>query len=159
MLTAKRLKELLKYNPETGIFTRLVDVNTKFLAGQVAGCLCTTSGYVMLKVDGKQYRAHRLAFLYMYGKWPKGQVDHIEGDKADNRMSKLKVVTSRGNQSNRYTHRNGRLVGTSFHKMTGKWQAKIVFDKKAVYLGLYTTEKEAHEAYIKALNGLNEGDK
>jgi len=105
MLTQKRLKELLRYNPETGHFTWLVSTAWRIKVGDVAGSVSTCSGkkYIETNVDGERYRLHRLVFLYMTGEMPHNHVDHINGNGLDNRWINLRQVTLREN------HRNTRL--------------------------------------------------
>ena len=91
MLTQKRLKELLLYNPDTGLFIRKKRVSSNALRGAVAGGI--VHGYVRIKIDRKVYSAHRLAFLYMVGYFPETTVDHINRVTNDNRWKNLREVT------------------------------------------------------------------
>ena len=106
-------------------------------------------GYVVAPGNGSIY-LHRLITNA-----PNGMVvDHINGNQLDNRKSNLRICTNRENQQNRYTHRSGRLVGSSFHKRSGKWQCVMMIDGKLTHKGLFKTELEAHEAYKEALKEL-----
>lgn len=156
MLTQNELKEQLNYNVETGIFTRKVSVSPRVKVGGVAGGL-NEYGYILIQVNKKDYRAHRLAWLYVYGVWPKGQIDLINGVKTDNRIGNLRDVTNRQNQQNTYKHRNGKLVGATYHKHNKKWVSQIYINGKQINLGYFNTEQEAHEAYLKFLE--ENGDK
>src|SRR5690606_34614864 len=99
MLTQQRLKELLYYDPETGIFTRLVGRSgPRARAGDVAGS-DNGKGYIRIYVDGRPYKAHRLAWFYMHGEWPE-EIDHRNGERADNRLSNLRPVTRQQNNLN-----------------------------------------------------------
>jgi len=100
MITQQELKELLHYNPETGIFTRKTKVNRNKVIGSIAG---TTDfhGYVAIAIDGKKYKAHRLAWLYMYGKFPDNCIDHINNITTDNRIVNLRDATLSQNQCNK----------------------------------------------------------
>ena len=91
MITQEELKELLDYNPETGLFTWNVynNIKNKTTAGTF------NDGYIQIKIKQKIYQAHRLAWLYVYGEWPKGQIDHINGIRDDNRIENLRDVTNR----------------------------------------------------------------
>jgi hypothetical protein len=149
-LNQERLKEILDLDVSASVFTRKTSGNG-FNKGDVAGCV-NNRGYVHIRIAGKKYLAHRLVWLWVYGEWPKGQLDHLSGDKLDNRISNLKDVTCRENQQNQSRHRNGRLVGCYFHKQTSKWCARIKIEGSMKYLGLYPTELEAHNAYMSALN-------
>lgn len=144
MLTQERLKELLYYSPETGVFiwrSHEEPTNVK-----IAGCV-KRDGYWDIKIAKKAYKAHRLVWLWVYGCWPDGSLDHINGNKTDNRISNLRCVTSRQNMQNLFSHRNGKLVGCRFHKRAQKWEGRIKIAGKHLYLGLFPTELEANEAY------------
>jgi hypothetical protein len=85
-LTAERLRELLNYDPDTGVFTWRVRPVHSHRVGDIAGSVRTTRGYRLIGVAGRVYKAHRLAWLYMMGEWPKDQIDHINRDPSDNRF-------------------------------------------------------------------------
>lgn len=153
MITQEYLKKLLHYDENTGIFTWLVSKAKRIQVGSVAGYI-TPRGYIYINIDKKLYLAHRLAWLYIYGTWPINQIDHINGIKNDNRIENLRDVTVRKNSQNKKIHRNGKLVGCYFNKNNKKWRAKIQIKNKDYHLGLYNTEQEAHEAYLKFLNNL-----
>lgn len=150
-ITLKILKELLDYFPLTGIFTRKVAIPySKVKVGDTAGGT-NGEGYTHIGIDGKKYKAHRLAWLYHYGEWPKGQIDHLNGVRTDNRICNLRDVTNRQNSNNKKRHREGHLVGTFFDKRRGTWQARIYVKGKCKYLGTFNTQQEASDAYQKAL--------
>jgi hypothetical protein len=139
--------DLLRYDPDTGkLFWK--ESRGVVAKGDEAGRL-HHKGYVQVGVNGRRYLAHRVAWLLTHGEWPEGQIDHINGVRDDNRISNLRVVTHRGNQQNRKEHRHNRLVGATF--ICGRWQSQIQIDGKRIYIGLFDTEQEAHEAYIAAL--------
>ena len=114
MITQERLKEVLKYNSETGEFTR------KIAKG---GKIKDSSGYILISVDGEKYYAHRLAWLYMYGEFPKNSIDHINKIKDDNHLYNLRDVTSIENQRNRFLNINNKsgFLGVSWYKPLSKW--------------------------------------
>ena len=149
-LTQARLKDLLHYNPDTGIFIWIASLKNGVRIGSVAGTL--DSGYIRIKIQGRLYLAHRLAWLYTYREWPKDQIDHINMFKNDNRISNLREATRSENFANRRTYANSvsGLKGASWKKSRGKWQADITINGKSKYLGLFTTKQEAHAAYCKA---------
>lgn len=104
------LKEYLHYNPNTGIFTwiKLSSKYSRIKIGQKAGCN-NGAGYICIEINNKNYKAHRLAWYLYYGTWPKGQIDHINGVKEDNRINNLRDVTSSTNSKNRTYHRKREL--------------------------------------------------
>lgn len=120
VLTAARLRELLHYNPSTGKFTRVITERAKRKVGRDA------HGYLSIGVDYQRYLAHRLAFLYMTGKWPDGDVDHIDGDPSNNCWSNLRSVTRSQNNLNRHRldarNKSGH-TGVRWHEKMKKWQA------------------------------------
>jgi hypothetical protein len=158
-LTAQRLREILSYDPDTGLFTRRKWCGGTSRAGSVAGGV-TTGGYIQVGVDGTIYKAHRLAWLYVYGEWPKNDIDHINGVPADNRISNLRDVPRKVNNQNRRKslRGDGALIGTSWRADARKWTAHIKHPNgKNIYLGLFVSEELAHQAYIAAKRRLHEG--
>ena len=150
MLTQERLKELLDYDPETGVFVWKVNKN-RARAGATAGTK-NNRLYTVIRIDRKDYTAHRLAWFYMYGTWPKDQLDHINRVRNDNRIGNLREATMQQNQwnpSKRKDNSSG-YTGVGWHKKTEKWMAYIVINMKQKYLGLFNTPEEAHTAYVKA---------
>jgi AP2 domain. len=153
-LTLERLKELLHYNADTGAFTRIkigTPGNQRFV-NQIAGSR-EVKGYQQIKVDGKKtYKAHRLAWFYMTGKWPDGQIDHINGDKSDNRFSNLRQATPGQNQQNRLSPRTNTSGYKGIYKLPRKrpWRAFIHHNGKQIYLGCFYTREEAAHAYVNA---------
>lgn len=145
MLTQEYLKSILEYNKSTGAFTWRCDMRANKIKGKLAGTL--VDRYLKIKIKKRQYSIHRLAWLYVYGSWPKNQIDHINGDKLDNRIENLRDVTSRQNSQNCGIHRNGKLVGASFHKQHQRWRATVYENGKCKHLGLYDSELEAHNKY------------
>lgn len=147
MMNQQILKELLNYNPDIGIFTWANDRKC-VKAGTKAGTI-TNQGYVRIKILDKVYMAHRLAWLYVYGKLPNDMIDHINHDKADNRIENLREATNQQNQFNKpkskYSKSN--YKGISFHKKSNKWLAQININKVNTYLGIFDTEEEAALAY------------
>ena len=141
----------LSYDPETGHFTWIRSPSNRVKVGQVAGSLCKYRGYRSIRVLGKLYLAHRLAFISM-GKSVPEYVDHVNGIKDDNRWVNLRGATFSQNQQNKVKQRNNTsgYKGVSWNNSRKKWQAHITVDRKTIYLGLYINPKEAHEAYKKA---------
>lgn len=150
-LTQSRLKELLHYDPDTGVFTRRVQTSSRAMIGDVAGSLLP-DGYRRIMIDGGKHRAHRLAWLYMTGEWPTNQLDHMNGVRDDNRIANLREATNAENKQNREISKNNRsgFMGVSWHKHTRKWVAHIQIAGSKKHLGLFTTPEAAHAAYLAA---------
>jgi len=147
ILTQKQLKEVLFYDAETGIFTRRVNSLNNKNIGDTAGSV--QNGYVKIRVLGKMYRAHRLAWLYMTGAFPAKLIDHINGIGTDNRFSNLRNVSQSVNMQNVRNARANSNTGILGVKQSGsKYTARIVVDKKRHYLGTFDNAKLAHDAYI-----------
>lgn len=144
------LTEILSYDYNDGILTWKIPPCRWIKAGAIAGSK-DTKKHVYIHINGKLYAAHRLAWYMHYGKWPSGEIDHINGIRSDNRIINLRDVTRRQNAQNKNTHRNGRLPGCYLHTQSRKWHSQIQVGDKRISLGLYDTEIEAHMAYVKAL--------
>jgi len=163
MLDQDRLKELLHYDPETGVFTWRVDRGS-VKAGSEAGCV-HSNGYHLIKVCKKIFYAHRLVFLYMTGGWPSQHVDHINGKKRDNRWFNLRDVdvgmNSQNERSPRVNNKSGFLGVCLISGSSGKpYRAQIGLPGgagKTKNLGRYATPEEAHEAYLAAKRRLHKG--
>lgn len=152
-LTVKELKKALDYDPESGNFIRKFrddvakDVNTRY-AGKIAGTTTCTHGYVSISINNRHYLGHRLAFLFMTGKWPEDEVDHINMKRADNRWVNLRLATSSQNKMNINRRRNkSGFKGVCFHKHSGLWHATIMRDRKKISLGYFKKPEEAAAAY------------
>ncbi|HEX6827287.1 MAG TPA: HNH endonuclease [Nitrospiraceae bacterium] len=150
-LTQERLKELLHYDPDTGIFTWIVQRNGKGNIWNTAGCLYP-SGYWYITLCRRQYRAHRLAWFYMTGMWPINEIDHINRDRLDNRFSNLRLATRSENNQNIISPKNNNkygLPGIKRHRINS-WIATIRVNGKRHYIGCYGTPERAHSAYLEA---------
>jgi hypothetical protein len=150
-LSRERLAQLFSYDPETGHFIRLPGGSYRPKGGDVAGCI--KSDYVVIRVDGVLYRAHRLAFLYMTGAWPENEVDHLNGIKSDNRWKNLRDVTLAENRQNQIRARKNSktgLLGAHFDTNRNQFKAEICISGKNRNLGYFDTAADAHAAYLKA---------
>ena len=157
-LKPERARELLSYNKDTGIFTWRLG-RPKCTVGSVAGH-STNHGYIRIMVEGECYQAHRIAWLYVYGHWPTINIDHINGDKADNRLVNLREANTTTNQENRrgaQSNNRTRVLGVSWHKIAKKFSAKIQVSGKSHHLGLFNTAEDAHAAYLSAKRKLHAG--
>lgn len=148
MITQDYLKSILHYDKNTGMFTWIKSSNRKIRLGVEAGWMDSSSGYKRMKLLGKTYLQHRLAWLYSYGTWPSKEIDHIDGDVLNNSLTNLRDVYHYENMKNKKGHRGGRLFGCYFDKVNNKWKAQLIFNKKRIFIGRYDLEKTAHEAYI-----------
>lgn len=152
MLNQQRLKELLSYDIETGIFTNLTQRAQCVKKGADAGGK-HPEGYIYIQIDGKQYNAHRLAWLYIYGELPKYPLDHINEIKDDNRISNLRLDINNENlhnKSNPQINNTSGFRGVHWSKKCQKWAAQISIKGKVKHLGLFNTAEEAYEAYLRA---------
>lgn len=150
ILTQARLKERLHYDPDTGVFTQKVKVKGRD-AGSVVGT-SGTRGYLQCSIDGRPYKLHRLAWLYIYGVWPTHQLDHINHNTADNRISNLRDVTCAHNHQNRArrTKSASGYLGVTWHKRDKRWLAHIEVDGARRHLGYYSVLSDAVAARIAA---------
>jgi hypothetical protein len=162
MLTAERLRELVSYDLETGVFTWRFS-RRGASAGSVAGSL-KPEGYIKICVDGVQLYAHQAAVLYVTGEMPKRGmcVDHIDGNKARNAWKNLRVTTADVNlQNQRSAHRNNKscgLLGVTKNGTSARpWVARLEVAGKRVHLGRYETPQLAHAAYLEAKRAAHPG--
>jgi hypothetical protein len=148
-LSVERVRELLHYEPDTGVFTRRIQ-RASYRAGEVAGFL--HEGYWELNVDVHYVKAHRLAWFYVHGEWPDGVIDHINRDKLDNRLANLRVVTISENRQNmsKYRSNTSGHKGVHWFKAVSKWQAQIKHEGRRHHLGLFHDIEDAAAAYAKA---------
>jgi hypothetical protein len=144
MITPERLREVLHYDPDTGKFTWRVSRRC-VRAGDEAGGLNKHLGYRYIGVDGRRIPSHRLAWLYMTGDWPDGEIDHINRDRADNRWSNLRAASATENRANsklRADNSSG-LRGVVWDFQRRLWMARI----KNSHIGRFATKEEAARAY------------
>ena len=159
MIIRDELIEWLDYDPETGVFTWRKDVRSGIYgngravrAGQVAGSQ-DAGGYRVIRVCGHVCKAHRLAWLYVYGVWPDMWLDHINNDRQDNRIANLRQATEAGNAHNASVRKDNvsGFKGVTWHKASQRWVAQIGNGRgKRKHLGCYKTPEEAHAAYADA---------
>jgi len=144
-ITQERLKELLHYDPDTGIFTRNIRTASCVSVGDIAGNTRKIDGYHVIRICGQRYPAHRLAFLYMEGSFPPYHVDHINHIRNDNRWCNLRRVKCTENLRNRTLQSNNTsgINGVNWHKHKRSWEASIRINKKRIYLGAFKCFFEA----------------
>jgi hypothetical protein len=154
-LTAQRLRELLSYDPETGVFRWIKPPQGRAFTSPVGSS--DDKGYLTIRVDYGRYKAHRLAWLHVHGEWPAGHIDHINRDKADNRISNLRVVNDSENQQNRFapnTNTSGHK-GVHMAKRPRKWKAQAWLNGKHFHFGYFERMEDAITAYDKGVAALH----
>lgn len=158
-ITSARLRHLFFYDPLTGAFTRAVGVKGG-RAGAGAGHL-KDNGYIHFSVDGKKYGAHRLAWLFVHGEMPPGDIDHIDGNRANNAIANLRSVDRSTNLENirsaKSHNKSTRLLGAYPVSGSDSYCSKIQVRGKSMHLGCFATAEEAHSAYIAAKSNLHAG--
>jgi hypothetical protein len=149
-LTAERLRELLSYDPDTGFFRWVVKRNGVPVGPEIRSV--DKEGYVQIRVDQRKYYAHRLAWLYVHGRWPADQLDHISGIRSENRIANLREATNAENGQNCVVRRNNASghPGVSWDKQCGKWRARIKVNRKGIHLGKFDNIGDAIAARAKA---------
>jgi hypothetical protein len=154
-LTQKRLKEILRYYPGSGIFRwRTTGIGRR--KNKIAGCK-RHDGYIRITIDGKRHYAHQLAFLYVHGYFPENDIDHIDGNPGNNKIKNLREVSHQcniRNTGNPINNTSG-VKGVSWHKPANKWMAYIVVNGKLKHLGYYKNFDDAAKARYKAEKKLN----
>jgi len=166
MITADQARELLDYDPETGVFKwrfrprstfkserAWATWNTRF-SGSAAGHH-DNKGYISIRVLGRLYRAHRLAWLYTYGVWPDIEIDHINRVKTDNRIANLRNATQSQNSANTGMYINNTTGFKGVSRARKKFKAEITKNGVVMRLGHFSTPEEAHAAYCQAAEELH----
>jgi hypothetical protein len=145
------IKEYLSYNPDTGVFTRLTSSN-RWKAGHTTGTL-DKAGYTIIRYKGKQYKAHRLAWYYVYGSMPIHNIDHINEDKSDNRINNLRLDNRNNNTQNvslpTKTSKSG-LRGVHWCNRDKKWIAQLSVNGRQICVARSDNKQEAYDAYLAA---------
>lgn len=159
MITADELRRLLAYDPDTGVFTwRAKSARNSYArVGDVAGWINKKYGYRRISVMATQHQAHRLAWLYVHGEWPAQFIDHVNGDRSDNRFSNLRLATHAENMCNRpkpRTNTSG-YKGVSWCRRDRRWRVKIKVNGQHHHIGRFATQDEAHAAYCEAAKKLH----
>ena len=150
--TQERLREILQYDPETGSFYWAVDCNRLVRKGDKAGFVVKKGGdrsYVLIQINGVVYRAHNIAWIYVYGGIPDHlHIDHIDRIGTNNKISNLRLATRAQNDANKKAKPNSNGY-RGVHKNNKKWMSQISINGVCEYLGTFDSPSEAHEAYKK----------
>lgn len=154
-LTQERLKEALHYDSSTGIFTwrHRPDLSPQWngrYADTIAGC--NLNGYRVIRLHGRTLYAHRLAWLYMYGKWPDPEIDHINHNRNDNRINNLREVTHKDNNRNHSINKSNKSGVSGLDWDRGAWRARINMSGVPIHLGRFQDKQDAIDALKEARN-------
>lgn len=151
MITQAELKELVNYDPITGVFTLAKHRHgTTRKVGDALGSL-NKAGYLETGIKRKRYYLHRLAYLYMTGEMPKDKIDHKNRNKSDNSWNNLRCVTQQENMENDVLPRkHGSLGYRGVYRYKDRFRAKITHKGKQIHLGEFYSVEEASQAYLKA---------
>jgi hypothetical protein len=147
MLSISELREILDYDPVTGIFRWKTRVAQRCHVGDIAGRI--SGGYRHFSIRGGNYRACRVAFAFVHGRWPRGQIDHVNRQPADDRIANLRECSHSENMRNMLRKPRSGLKGAQY-KRPGYWQSMIRINGHPTYLGSFKSPELAHEAYARA---------
>ena len=150
--TPERLKELLHYDPNTGLFTWLDVISNRAKVGEIAGTK-NTNGRICVGIMGYRLYAHRLAWFYVYERWPTTGIDHIDGNPSNNQLSNLREANQFQNMQNiprKSKISKSGLVGAFWSNRDKKWSSRIKINRKLLILGVFPTAELAHKAYCEA---------
>lgn len=149
VLTAERLREVLSYDAETGAFRWKEQLAPRGKIGMIAGNVADATRRRTIRIDKKLYLEHRLVWLFVHGRWPTNQIDHIDGDPGNNRLANLREATQSQNNFNQGLRRNNSsgIKGVSWDAARKKWAARISANGKVRALGRFETKEDAARAH------------
>jgi hypothetical protein len=152
LLSVERLREVLRYDAATGVFTWRVARNNRNPIGAVAGNSPGRGGYTRIRIDRRAHSAHRLAWLYVTGEWPSGEIDHKDGNPSNNAISNLRQASRAQNEWNKDAPRTNTsgVKGVNWNRAERKWHAKIMVGGRRLHLGLFANLADAAVAYRRA---------
>lgn len=146
-LTLEVLRARLNYDPETGVFRWSARHAICLAAGDVAGSINAKTRYREIKLAYRSYLAHRLAWFHVHGELPRGQIDHINGNRDDNRIANLRDVSASQNMLNRHKVQANAIGYPGLYMKRGRYGARVMVDGRFRYLGTYDTPEQAHAVY------------
>jgi hypothetical protein len=147
-ITQEHLREMLSYHAASGQFVWKSPLSNRVKVGAIAGAT-TKNGYIVIGLHGKLVYAHRVAWFYMTGGWPKHQIDHVNGDRQDNRWDNLRLATPQQNSANsKRPVTNGSGYKGAYKTRNGRFQAKVEANGASIYLGTFDSAEDAHAAYM-----------
>lgn len=155
-ITHDEVRQLFEYDNATGNLIWKIDVKPRAKAGAVAGFI-SNDNYRRIGYRGRIYLGHRLVWFYCTGEWPAEFLDHIDGDRSNNRIENLRNASRTDNNRNVALQKNNRsgFKGVSYMKRDGVWVAQITHNKKNYFLGRYKLPEEAYAAYCTAAKELH----
>lgn len=155
-ISQEHLHSILKYDKDTGVFTWRKTISTRSPKGSIAGTNREGS-CIIITINLRKYRAHRLAWLYMTGKWPSKLIDHIDRNPLNNAWNNLRSATVQQNGFNSAVRPHSKTGFKGVHReITGRYSANATVNGKRIYIGVYGTPEEAHAAYtnfVKPIHG------
>ena len=160
IVTAEQLREKFAYDRETGAFYQNRDFGSRYKQGDRADhpAHSRLAGYRFVSIINQKVLAHRAAWLYVYGEFPSMHIDHINGDRSDNRISNLRIVSHKQNIENQRKPSKRSTTGfLGVHKHQGKFRASITVNRKRVHIGMFDTPESAHAAYVEAKRKYHQG--
>ena len=159
----EQIKQKIHYDKLTGIFrwryggqSHAGKKQPWSIAGSLHNC-----GYIQIGINKNRYLAHRLAWMYEYGEWPKQYIDHINGNRSDNRISNLRDVshqTNLQNQKTKNTKNTSGFMGVDWQNKRNKWRASIKINKKSKFIGYFDKAEQAYEAYLNVKRQFHKGN-
>lgn len=153
-LTLSRLREVMSYDRATGLFTRRVRLGARAPIGAVAGSVSRSDGRRRIRIDLEQFFSARLAWFYVFGEWPSGEIDHINMNRSDDRIENLRIATHQENNANRRvlpTNKSGsKGVSLLSRQLRKPYRAKITVNGRLIHLGYFSSKEAANEAYLVA---------
>lgn len=160
-VTADRVRELLHYDEASGIFTRKVRTAQRHHIGGRADFVITSGnqkGYYRVSIDSLRFMAHRVAWLYVYGAWPEHDIDHLDGDRGNNRIGNLRDVPNKINRQNMRKARKDSITGfLGVYSHQGKYRARVQIDGRSAYDESFDTPEQAYAAYVIAKRKIHQG--